>query len=112
MSAKIGRPISRPESTPDQDTAAVSRSTFAQNYPSLFRFLSEVRETSNFHKTGSVSVFWESGVFKVCLNDRPEYRSTFVSAQTLGETFLIADRGIRSRTLRWRKNRHKSNGAQ
>lgn len=109
MPTKIGRAVQRPQVSADQPASDVSSPLFADKYPSLYRFLSELRETKNFHKAGSLSVFWEGGVFKVCLNDRPEFRSTFVSSAQLGEAFLIADRGLRSKTLRWRKNAHRSN---
>jgi hypothetical protein len=105
MNSNPGRAIARPASTPDQDAPDASRPTFAQNYPSLYRFLSEDRENENFHSTGAITVFWESGVFKVNLNDRPLGKSCFVSHTELGGAFLIADRGIRSGSLRWRVNR-------
>ncbi len=112
MSTKIGRKIARPTQSPEQVVAPVSSGVFQEKYPALFDFLSKVRETANFHKTGSMTMFWEDGCFKLSINDRPEFRSTFVTSESLGTAFLIADRGLRSRSLRWRKNKHRSNLAQ
>lgn len=109
MVEKIGRRLARPAITPDQVPDPVSSSTFEERHPDLFAFLSKERETTNFHKTGAVTIFWEGGLFKLSMNDRPEYRSTFVTAEGLGIAFTIADRGLRSHTLRWRPNKHKSN---
>lgn len=105
MSTNAGRPVARPAQTPEQEPAIPSSAIFAENYPSLYRFLAEDRKNENFHPTGCFTVFWEDGVFKVNINDRPNGRSCFVSARGLGEAFLIADRGIRSGTLRWRANK-------
>jgi len=105
MSDKIGRSIARPASTDDQVDYDPSTPIFAQNYPSLYRLLAEKRENEKFHASGCLTVFWEDGVFKVSINDRPNGKSCFVSARELGEALLIADRGLRSGTLKWRANR-------
>jgi len=47
-------------------------------------------------------MFFEQGVYKLAINDRPESRSCFVSSTSLSEAFLIADRGLRTGGLRWR----------
>ena len=102
MTSKIGRRIAHPAQTADQVQSNGSSPVFAENYPHLYRFLAESRKTENFSKTGSMTVFWEDGVFKVCLNDRPNYRSCFVSDRELAGALRIADRGLGSRGLRWR----------
>jgi len=103
MATNVGRRIARPAVELDQDTVGLSSPQFAENYPQIFRFLSESRRTENFAKTGSLTVFWEDGVFKVCLNDRPNYRSCFVSHQELRVAFRIADRGLGSGGLKFRR---------
>lgn len=105
MSGKIGRPLVRPSTIPDQDTSMASSPVFAENYPSLYGFVSKDRKSENFHARGSFTVFWEDGVFKVNLNDRPNGLSTFVSSPELACALRIADSGIRSGTLRWRVNK-------
>lgn len=105
MNDKPGRPIARPAETADQVCGDLSSPNFAQNYPSLYRFLAENRKNPDYHATGCITVFWEDGVFKVNMNDRPNGNSCVVSHLELGGAFLIADRGIRSKTLRWRVNK-------
>ena len=104
MSTSPGRPIARPATTEDREPELLSRAMFAENYPSLFGLLAKHRENPKFHATGCITVFWEDGVFKVSINDRPEGRSCFVSHQELAGALRIADSGIRSGTLRWRVN--------
>jgi len=83
----------------------VSSPLFAQNYPSLFRLVGVSRPSEKYHPRGCFTVFWEDGVFKVAINDRPEGRSCVVSSAELGEAMQIADRGLRSGTLQWRVNK-------
>lgn len=105
MSNKPGRPIAHPATTADQPELDVSTPNFGQNYPSLYRFLKEKRETPGRHATGCMTIFWEDGVFKVSINDRPNGKSSFVSHGELQGALHIADRGIRSGTLQWRVNK-------
>lgn len=105
MSQNPGRKIARPAQVADQEAGEVSRPSFAKNYPQLWDFLAKKRESEYFNKTGTFSVFWEDGVFKVFLMDRPAGTSTCVSAPELHEALQIADRGIRSGTLKWRDNK-------
>jgi hypothetical protein len=107
MTTKAGRSIARPANSAEQVEASRSTPVFAENYPHLYRWLSESRKTENFVKTGAMTVFWEDGVFKVCLNDRPNYQSCFVSHQELSGALRIADRGIGSRGLKWRRKGYK-----
>ena len=102
MTNKAGRRVAHPAQQAEQVEANGSTPVFAENYPHIWRFLKESRRTENFQKTGCLTVFWEDGVFKVCLNDRPNYRSCFVSHQELAGALRIADRGLRSKGLKWR----------
>lgn len=105
MSNKIGRSVARPEKTEDQLPIPMSSPKFKQKYPSLYGFIANTRENENFHDRGCITLFYEDQVFKVSLNDRPLGRSTFVSHHELGVAFEICDRGLRSGTLKWRKNK-------
>jgi len=107
MSNNAGRSVARPAQTADQVEPLVSTAKFAENYPHVYRFIAESRRTENFHKTGSITLFWEDGVFKLCLNDRPNYQSTFVSDRELSGALRIADRGLGSRRLKWRRKGYK-----
>ena len=105
MSSNVGRPVARPAQVADQMNPAVSISSFAEKYPALFDMIGKSRKNEKFHERGCFTVFFEDGVFKVSLNDRPNGQSCFVSSPQLGQALCIADAGIRSGTLRWRANK-------
>jgi len=105
---KIGRPVAKPEASESVDSASgLSTPDFGMKYPNLHDFLARERPGSKWHKTGCLTMFWEDGVYKLCLNDRPNKKSTFVSHVELATAFQIADRGLRSGTLRWRQKGYK-----
>lgn len=112
MPTKSGRRVARPAHEEDQDEPDVSTPSFARNYPSLYGFIAECRKNEKFHERGCLTVFYEDGVFKVSLNDRPNCQSSFVSHQELGTCFRIADSGLRSGTLKWRRNKRYAAQAQ
>ncbi len=105
MSTKAGRQVERPRDLEDQDRRDLSTPAFETRYPSLYRFIAESRENDKYHNRGCLTVFWEDGVFKLSINDRPNCQTCFVSHPELGGCFLIADRGLRSKTLKWRRNK-------
>lgn len=107
--ASIGRRVSRPKNCGDgAPLETVSSPGFEQNYPSLYGFLANVQETDQFQKTGSVTLFWEDGVYKLVLNDRPMKRSCFLSHTRLVELFHMADRGLRGGSIRWRRKGYRA----
>ncbi len=107
MAAKIGRPVERQIMIADDAYSAPSRGQFAENYPAIQRFLEEKRKSPNIHKTGSMTVFVENTGYKLCLNDRPRERSTFVFGQRLGVAFETANRGLENGSLDWRSRGYK-----
>lgn len=80
----------------------LSTPIFAENFPELFKFLEIPRRSEQGFTTGSMSIFFEDRVFKVCLNDRPEKRSAFVSSESLSKAFKLADAGLMSNSIAWR----------
>lgn len=106
---QIGRSVSRPQVAEyESDDRGASMPNFQRNYPALHEFLAKIRESDHWQKTGTMTVIWEAGFYKLVLNDRPEKRSCFVSAQGLGEAFRIAERGLVARSLAWRKQGYKT----
>ena len=105
MSSNAGRPVARPARAAEVMNAAVSRSNFAEKYPALFKMIGIPQKNEQFHDKGCFTVFFEDGVFKVSLNDRPNGRSCFVSSPQLGDALAIANAGIVSGSLRWRSNK-------
>jgi hypothetical protein len=100
----------RPKRPPGSPVVAPEGKGFEMMYPTLFRFLEDKRPSQNRHKTGTISMFYEDSRWKLCLNDRPNARSCFVSSERLGDAFRIADNGIQSNTLLWRTKGYKTAG--
>lgn len=86
---------------------AVQASTFGDRFPDLQYFLEHLRKNGPEAGTGCLTLFFEAGVYKVCLNDRPEKRSSFVSHTSLGEAFRIADLQLRTGRVKWRQKGYK-----
>lgn len=87
--------------------SGVQASTFAEKFPDLQKFLEVPRNVAQGVATGAITVFFEAGVYKCCLNDRPERRSSFVSHTSLGECFRIADLQLRTGRSKWRHKGYK-----
>jgi len=102
---ELGRGVSRPK------TAAVEidrgPQSFATAFPRLQSFLADPLQTPEGPQTGCMTVFFEDGRYKLCLNDRPKGQSCFVSSTILAECYRIAERGFQSKTLRWRVKGYK-----
>jgi hypothetical protein len=84
------------------------RDAFALSFPSLYRFLAELRKKGHQMTSGTMTMFVEDGVYKLCLNDRPLDRSAFVAGNALAETFRIANDQLRTETVRWRQKGYQS----
>lgn len=80
----------------------LSRPVFAENYPELFAFLEIPRRSVQGFTTGSMTIFFEDCRFKICLNDRPNERSVFLSSHELSKAFKLAEAGLMSNSLNWR----------
>lgn len=102
MTRKIGRSVRRPSDNDGTLPEPVSSPGFVDLYPHLAEFLVKSRGSGQTPSTGTVTLFLEQGRFKLCLNDRPRSRSTFVSGRTLYEALGAADAGIGSNRLKWR----------
>ncbi len=103
MSQPIGRRVSRPTNPSETKESSVSSPIFMEDWPDLYKFLQNSRGSGQNPTTGTVTLFIENGRFKLCLNDRPNARSCFVTADTLTQALETADVGIRGDLLRWRK---------
>lgn len=80
----------------------LSRPNFAKKFPELLDFLEIPRRSVQGFTTGSMTIFFEDGYFKICLNDRPNQRSVFVTSQELSKGFELAELGLISNSLNWR----------
>lgn len=57
--------------------------------------------------TGTLTLFLEAGCFKLCLNDRPNARSAFISGKTLTLAFDAAQVGMANSSINWRQKGYK-----
>jgi len=97
-SRKTAKPLSRPK--------------FQENYPELLDFLEIPRRSERGFTTGCMTIFFEDLRFKICLNDRPNKRSVFLSSQELSKCFQLAEAGLMSNSLNWRQKGYEEQPAQ
>lgn len=76
------------------------------NLPCLYEFLTlQLWEPGSPRKPGTVSIFWEDGVWKCWLNDKDASRSACASAPCLQSLLLKVDQKLMEDSLEWRKAR-------
>lgn len=102
MNEPLGRPVQRPSNDDGTVQPVVSSPGFVDKFPYLAEFLTKSRGDGQLPTTGTVTLFLEDGHFKLCLNDRPAARSTFVTGDTLGQVLDAADAALGSNTIKWR----------
>jgi hypothetical protein len=102
MKEKIGRSIPAPVCSDWTGKPAVSSPGFVDLYPHLTEFLAKSRGSVQTATTGTLTLFLEAGIFKLCLNDRPLARSTFVSGSTLHLALFNAEGVLASGRAKWR----------
>jgi hypothetical protein len=102
------------QSVADDETSAfppvevAGNAPFEKKYPALFRFVDSIRKGCAAEGTGTMLLFRDSHRWKLCLNDRPNAKSAFVSHQNLAEILTIADRGLEQKRLEWHQRGYKS----
>jgi len=103
---ELGRGVARPKTV----AVDVPRDTgsFAASFPRLQAFLEHPVGNSVGARTGCMTLFFEDGRYKLCLNDRPNNRSCFVSSPVHVECYRIAERGLQGNSLMWRTKGYKS----
>lgn len=92
---RIGRKLNRPDTSKlSISENGVSSPVFADNFPTLWDFLSRPRDLGEKHKTGCITIFADGVKLKCVVNDRPARQSAFVSADGLLELMARVDRGL------------------
>jgi hypothetical protein len=85
--------------------AAAKSSKFAEQHPLLFEHLAAIRyEDGSARKTSSLMVLIEDGCTKVCLNDRQEGRSCWLSGASLEQALFVLEERLADNTIEWRKS--------
>ena len=108
MTTAIGRSVRRPAVDSGSTIPPVSSPVFQENWPDLWKFLAMHRGSGQNASTGTMTFFVEQNRWKVCLNDRPNGRSAFVTSTSMTACLGVADVGIRTSQIKWRKKGYKS----
>lgn len=75
----------------------------SKKMPSLWEWLTAHRdETGEARETGTILIFCEEGLVKVCACNRDTGHVAFISAKTLQDAFLKLDKGLANDSLDWR----------
>lgn len=91
----IGRRLTKPELGKLSGCQnGVSSPVFADNFPTLWDFLSRPRDLGEKHQTGCITLFADGVKLKCVVNDRPARQSAFVSADGLLALMARVDRGL------------------
>lgn len=76
---------------------------FLLEYPALSEYLSVTEwEEGKPRETSTLLLFVEDGRWVVCLNDRAEGRSVFVSGPTFKAVLASLEEGLQEGSLQWR----------
>lgn len=83
--------------------ASYGDEAFAKKYPLLLEFLTrELWEPGVPRAKGTLFLFCEDGVFKLCLSDKDTDEVAFVTKATFTAVLEAAERGLAGNTLDWR----------
>lgn len=104
----MGQYINRPQPDPrgSSSTPLCLSGDWVTLHPALTEFLAlEKWEDGSSRTPGSLTLFTDGGVWKLCLSDKDSDRIAFVSATSVGEVFLCAEEQLCRSLLDWRPNR-------
>lgn len=88
---------------PGFDQPKYEDSSFEKKYPVLAEFMQRrLWDKDKLRTPGSLVIFCEEGLFKVCLNDKDSCSVAFVSKKSFQEALEAAERGLKEDKLDWR----------
>lgn len=99
---KPGRKITNPVIKEEQDALDASTPVFGRKYPMLWKFFQKKQRSPGIKPNGCITLFYEDFRFKLCVNDRPNNRSLFVSAKEPADAFALAEQALSSDRVGWR----------
>lgn len=77
--------------------------TTSKKMPALWEWLTATKdETGEARETGTILIFAEEGLVKMCVCNRDTGHVAFISAKTLQDAFLKVDKGLAADSLDWR----------
>jgi len=78
-------------------------SGFALAYPHIYEHLHEEKyEDGTLRQTSTLLIFNDGGCLKLCLSDRDNNRSVFVTATCFDDAMVRLEQGLREDDLEWR----------
>lgn len=90
-----------------------STSGFRERYPNVAAHLLDLTyEDGSGRRTSTLLFFMEDGAIKVCLHDREENRSAFLSGGDLGDCLAQLEDALEQGSLMWRQRRLASGGGR
>lgn len=91
-------------SPPGGQGGGMVASAFGEGYPALWEYLTLAAwDDGKPRQTATLTVFCEEGVVKLCLNDRDQDRSGWVSAATVETALERLDADLREDEVDWRR---------
>lgn len=94
------RPAPNGEAVPSGPAAA---GEWSSSFPALAEFLAATSWSDASPRTpGTLTLFTDESVWKICLSDRAQGLVAFVAGQSPLEAFQAAERGLESNSLDWR----------
>lgn len=77
-----------------------------KSLPSLLEFLSGgVFEDGSSREPGSLTIFRQDGLCKLCLSEKTTGLVAFISGKSVTSAFAAAEKGLQGGTLDWRESR-------
>lgn len=105
---EVGDATSKAISTQSLQTADEA---FHKAYPALAEFLSlEEWEPGTERQRGTLTLFWEDGLFKASVNDRDAEQVAFVTKRAFKGLLEAIEKGLVAGSLDWRKSWQKGKG--
>lgn len=100
-----------------KDVASIRLETtdppFAKAYPALAEFLSlEEWEAGVERERGTITLFWEDGLFKASINNRDSQEVAFVTKGTHKTLLEAIEKGLATDSLDWRQSGFKGKGSK
>lgn len=92
-------------------TIETQDSAFAKSYPALAEFLSlETWGEGEARTRGTLTIFWEEGMFKASVNNRDSEEVAFVAKQAFKGLLDAVEKGLAADSLDWRSQARKGQG--
>jgi len=80
---------------------------WSEEYPTVYSYLTERMYADNKPRvTSTLLMFVEDGIFRLCINDRDNLRSAFVTAPSVAEALATLEAKLLEESLDWRRKQN------